>query len=590
MTVSLPAVLGIALIQGMALHGLHRLAEDGPGGWSELVVLLPAYAVTLGVPLTAYLLHTALPARALGGRLAAVGLALAATAAYVGWVNGPVGTLRPATGGSVLLYAWLAFLAWFVALPFLRSGLRGSLTPAGYAALFDEAWRLAITLAFALLFVGLFWGLLGLFVRLFQSIGIPWPKDLVGKRYVYYPATCAAASFAIGLSDVRPEMFRALRQLLLGVLRWLTVLAAAIVLLFLAALLVQGVGVLWGTRFATGALISLSVCLVTLYNAVYQDGSGTGRLPAAPAWLVRAALIAGPALAALAYWALGLRLAQHGASEDRLYALVVVTILAGYLAGYAVVALGGGSRLQIRHVNVVMACAVVATLLAVHSPALDLKRLAVRAQVARVDRAGDRFDLAYLRHDAGRHGILALQALAGTRADRVAERARGALAEANRRESGPLAGPEPPSDLARLVARLDVYPRGAPLPEGLAERLFAVYRSGRWRLPCIDTGPACAVLLVDLDGDGQQEAVVLLFGEGRVYAPKPEGWIRVGRLVPGLHQTPDQLREALAEGRWRLAPPPPYQGLELGSGRQTFVPEACEAASGECPGPLPGSR
>jgi hypothetical protein len=380
-------------------------------------------------------------------------------------------------------------------------------------------------------------------------------------------------------------MFRALRHLLLGVLRWLTVLAAAIVLLFLAALLVEGVGVLWGTRFATGALISLGVALVTLYNTVYQDGSGSARLPPAPGWVVRAALVAGPALAALAYWALGLRLSQHGVSEDRLYALLVVTILAGYLAGYAVVALRGDRRpLEIRHVNVVMALAIVAALLAVHSPALDLKRLAVRGQVARLDRAGDRFDFAYLRHDAGRHGILALQALGETGAGRVAERARSALAEANRREFGPLAsGGDPPSDRTRFRSRLDVYPRGTPLPEGLAERLFAVYEQSRWRLACIDTGPPCAVLLVDLDGDRQEEAVVLVFGEGRVYARQTEGWTRVGRLMPSPHQTPDQLREALAESQWRLVPPPRYLGLELGSGRYAFVPEACDTGAAECP-------
>jgi hypothetical protein len=79
MSISLPLVLGIALLQGMALHVLHRFAGGGPGAWSELPWLLPAYAFTVGVPLTAYLLRAQLPLRVLANRLAAVGLALAAT-------------------------------------------------------------------------------------------------------------------------------------------------------------------------------------------------------------------------------------------------------------------------------------------------------------------------------------------------------------------------------------------------------------------------------------------------------------------------------------------------------------------------------
>jgi len=73
--------------------------------------------------------------------------------------------------------------------------------------------------------------------------------------------------------------------------------------------------------------------VITLYNAVYQDGRDSETLPRALAWPVRAALIVGPALAALAFWALVLRIRQHGVSEDRLQALVVVTILAGYSPG-----------------------------------------------------------------------------------------------------------------------------------------------------------------------------------------------------------------------------------------------------------------
>src|SRR5262245_15413192 len=199
---TLSAVVAVALLQGILLRWLHQLAQSNAGLWSELSFLLPAYACTVGVPLTYYLLRAKVRGRALAIRLLLVGLGLAGTAAYVGWVNGPVDGLYPSASGSVLLYIALAMLGWFVALPFLSQGLRGISTADGYAALFDEAWRLAITLAFASLFTHVFWGLLSLFVALFESIHISWPKQVIWTRSFAYPATCVAASFAIGLTEI----------------------------------------------------------------------------------------------------------------------------------------------------------------------------------------------------------------------------------------------------------------------------------------------------------------------------------------------------------------------------------------------------
>src|SRR5262249_48746120 len=120
--------------------------------------LLPAYACTVGVPLAYYLLRGKVRGTWLVARLALVSVALGGTALFVGWVNGPVAGVYPSSNGTVFLYVVLAALAWFVALPFLSLGLHGGSTPDGYAALFDEAWRLAITLAFALVFTQVFWG------------------------------------------------------------------------------------------------------------------------------------------------------------------------------------------------------------------------------------------------------------------------------------------------------------------------------------------------------------------------------------------------------------------------------------------------
>jgi len=570
----LRAAVAVAFLQGALLSWIHHLAESEAGPWSELSVLLPAYACTVGVPLTYYLLRSRVRGGSLVARLLFVGLGLAATAAYVGWVNGPAEGLYPSAGGSVFLYIVLALLGWFVALPFLSLGLRGALTTDGYVALFDEAWRLAITLAFACLFTQVFWGLLSLFVGLFESIHISWPRQVIWARNFAYPATCVAASFAIGLTEVQPEMFRGLRRLLLTVLRWLTVVAAAIVLLFVGAVIVEGVTVLWDTHFASAGLICTSLMLITLYNAVYQDGRDSETLPRALAWPVRAALIVGPALAALAFWALVLRIRQHGVSEDRLQALVVVTILAGYLTGYALVAaLGTQAPFAVRHVNVVMALVIVATLVTIHSPLIDLKRAATAAQLRRVPVDGDKFDFHYLRFGLGRHGLTALQGLARSETQRVAALAQRALAEAGTTDTGLFGHRQPiADDRTRFASRFEVYPDGAALPDDLIDVLFGIYKSSSWQLPCIDRGAPCVALLVDLDRDGHEEVVVPLPTDGTVYARRSEKWVKVGRLQPGRYQTPEALRPELLDRKVQSLPPSLFGGIRIGENEFAFSP------------------
>ena len=134
MPAAMTIVVAIAAAQGVVLHGLHDLAERDVGRWSELSFLLPAYAVTVAGPVSHYLLRSRASARRLMAALALVGILLGLTAAYAGWVNGPVGELRPASVGPVFLYITLAVLAWFVAMPFLSLGLRGSLTA-------EATWR-----------------------------------------------------------------------------------------------------------------------------------------------------------------------------------------------------------------------------------------------------------------------------------------------------------------------------------------------------------------------------------------------------------------------------------------------------------------
>lgn len=119
-----------------------------------------------------------------------------------------------------------------------------------------------------------------------------------------------------------------------------------------------------------------------------------------------------------------------------------------------------------------------------------------------------------------------------------------------------------------------------PIPQASLPRVVLLEAGD---LSCIDNGPPCVALLIDRDGDRQEEAVVPVYGQPNVYARLPEGWVWVGRLMPGQYQNPDELRQALAaEHRWRIAAPTRYHGLEIGTARYAFVPDACDSGEAGC--------
>ena len=93
-------------------------------------------------------------------------------------------------------------------------------------------------------------------------------------------------------------------------------------------------------------------------------------------------------------------------------------------------------------------------------------------------------------------------------------------------------------------------------------------------------GPPCIALLSDLDGDGEDEVIVPLRGDGTVYARQPDRWVNVGRLMPGYSTTDDQLRASLRTDGARPLTPSKYHGLEIAGTGLAFLP--CAAGDTDC--------
>src|SRR5690348_7105618 len=199
-----------------------------------------------------------------------------------------------------------------------------------------------------------------------------------------------------------------MRALVHVLLSWLLPLMALFVAGFLASLPFTGLAPLWATRFATGLLLTTSAALVVLINAVHQDGQQEHAPPRVLRLAASLAALMLVPLMVIAAYALGLRVAQHGWTTDRIIAAASLVVAGCYALGYAWAALRPGRWLErIEICNVVAAFVTLAALLALFTPIADPARLSVASQVARLESgavAPDKFDFAYLRFDGARYG------------------------------------------------------------------------------------------------------------------------------------------------------------------------------------------
>ncbi len=439
--------------------------------------------------------------------------------------------------GMVLLVLGLTAGGLWAATGLRRRLPDGPRDPAsGFLALLEILGALLRGLGMAALLLGL----AGIWLSLAAALGVRWP-DLLSRRLPELLTALAGAALALSLAaepppsaawDRPPALVRALSRLL--------PFAALLVLGSLGLIAWQGQDRFLALGHPSLLLLGLGGGLLLLVQAAWLDGRQPGLLPPPPARLLRLALLTLPLLVALAGGSLGLRVAQHGWSVDRV--LVALAIgLAGLAALAAALAAARGSGLP----NLGPALARVAqlgtvTVLLLPTAAVDLPRRIADHQVGRLldGRVSPQaFDWRHLDR-LGPAGQAARSRLAGLRDHPEAEAIRNLAAQASpeRHAARPDLPPARPSP-AEIRARLQPLPAGAEPEaewlEALAEAVVAGDHDGggRWlREPTVR--PA---LRLDLDGDGQEEW--LLFQGGRLLPavawgrdPEDGAWRPRGRL------------------------------------------------------------
>jgi len=574
------ARLVLGLCQGLALYLLFSAYDLKAWPATEPLLFAPLTVVALLVPL--------LISQALGNmRLRTLSIwAVVATAILAGlswydvWHLGEQHAgLFPAGIVPTAHTFFICGLFLFVAHALVACGDADRRIVAHYPTLFDLAWKLGVQAAIIVCFTAAFWIMLWLGIALFDMIKLPGFGRLVAHPWVWIPLTTVAAGAAIHITDMRDTLVRGVRTLVLTLLGWLLPVIALIAFAFLISLVFTGLQPLWETRSAAFLLMAAAAVMIIHINAAYQDGDEERR----PPHILRVAGTLASVLLVFIVWiaayALWLRVEQYGWTVDRIYSASCVLVAAMFAVGYFVAALLPGLWLKlIERWNVYGTFLFLAMLLALSTPLADPMRLAVDSQMARLEAskvAPDKFDFWYLRAHGGRFGRDALTVLSHARDKNTRMGALAVLAD----QGTPGVKPRP----ALLGRSINVLPAGRSLPADFLNQDWSQSRFSYAADVCISgenlSGWRCDAVLKDLDGDGQEE-ILLLYGrngdEGKfgsigMFGKVDGKWRLLGTI--GMHCV--DYRSALVSGAFK-AIRPRQSDLQIGGKRIVTSPEDVE--------------
>jgi hypothetical protein len=553
-----PIRLGIGLLQGLGLYGLHLSADNDLKTW-------PATQPLIFGPLLLVVAFLPLVLLAGVGRLRPVTLAIWTVVAGVALAllglhdiaRQSAETLRysPFLSAPVVLFSATAlFISHHLVAPADMERRR----IASFPAYFDTTWKAGVQLAMSVGFTGAFWILLSLGAALFKVIGLDFLEDLLRKDWFWIPVTTLAFSIAVHLTDVRDGLIRGVRTVALMLLSWLLLVMTVLAAGFLAALPFTGLDGLWETGNGTSLVLAAAAALIILINTAYQDGRPDNLPPLVLRLAVRVAAVLLTPLVILAALGLSLRIGQYGLTPDRIIAAACALVGAAYAAGYGWSALSpfwrkGDWMRPLERTNIWTALLTVAVILLLFSPALDPARLSVMDQVARLGRGAvtpDRFDYRFLRWESGKAGQAALARLAHSDNADIAARARTAQTDLDRYE---LASDRAETEPAAADIRIHANPATAALPASFTQQ----YGRLRQILGGCREGSVCEARVMDLDRDGAQEVLVADKTSVSVFKREADGrWFEWAEYTPPMCADESKdIRRAFGAGRFETASP-----------------------------------
>ena len=324
-------------------------------------------------------------------------------------------------GGELVEFPFLSgLLAIAVASPLfqtLRDEGRKSLP---YRQVHRYAWTDAIIGGASLAFTGLTFLLAFLLSALFDAIGIPFLKDLMGEGWFNWMMAGAAFGAASAVLRERDPLLGTLQRLVMLVFSVLAPVLAGALAIYLIALPVTGFGGLWKSGLPeTPLLLSTAAFAVVFLNAIIGDSPDDragGRL-----WRITEGvlLFAVLPLGILALVSMSLRVGQYGWTPERLWGVIacLIAIAYGAAAWWAGIRGRGAFDVRLRESQKWLAVGLCALALFLALPILDFGSISARSQLARLESGkvkAEQFDWAAMAFDFGPAGRKALERIART--------------------------------------------------------------------------------------------------------------------------------------------------------------------------------
>jgi hypothetical protein len=521
------------LVQGLVYYLAHEFWPEDPTAIALTVA--PVFFVSVATVII-HLSWTGSDLRRLA-MIAAVGAAVFAILAFWVWQQLPSeGALYRGDDERIPTLIMGTAMAVYVLLPFIQIYQTSGKREYRYVDLFHYSWNNFYILAIGGLLVGAFWSIIFLWYELFKLIDVTFFEDVFTHAAFVSMSLTTVFGYGVALGREREKIIDTLRGITIAVFRTLMPLLALIALLFLVSLPFTGLQPLWDTGHASAVLISLVGLTILYFNGIYQDGTADPPYDRRVRIGVSAAIVSLPIFTAIAFYALTLRIGQYGLTPSRAYGILFTLAAALYAIGYAIAVFRrrGAWMETVQQVNMGMSWAVVACMIAVHTPLLDPLTLSADNQFKQLSQEtvdALEFDYGFMRFRIGHAGydkLADLEQLSDhPEIALIRERIEATRAAESYREI--LAQP------TILLSESDItvlYPEH-PLPDGLFPSMAGSITRDQTR-QCKDEGD-CLITPVALDGDDDDEYLLILSGlndyEILAYDRNDEDeWEKVGEM------------------------------------------------------------
>lgn len=369
-----------------------------------------------------------------------------------------------------------ALLTVAIAAPFLQASRDRGRWSTDYAHLHGHAWSNVVIWFAAFAFTGVAFLLAYLLAALFALIGIDLLRDLLKEDWFGWTIAGGAFGAGVGLLRDNDRVVRLLQRVVVTVLSVLAPVLAAGLVLFLVALPFTGLAPLWqSTRSTTPILLTCIIGGLILANCIIGNGEAEEARAPILRWSGLALGAAILPLAIIAAVSTGSRVAQHGLSPDRIWALVFVAATSAYGAAYllALVLRRRAWAAAVRPANVRLALGMLALVALLALPLANFGAVSARDQVSRLNAGKTKpedFDFQAMRFDFGPVGVRALEGLTHHgKTENIRRLAREARSKRERTYGARRLSEESLTIRARTVR---VVPVTVPLPLSLRDALF----------------------------------------------------------------------------------------------------------------------